>query len=568
MKKSIFIAVSLLLLYSTFSVNAQVPYNSKRFIVNNYFYPDSKGNFTRYRAHGFAQLSVNSVKGSIYYFPILSKNDSEIKYIDETGLNFTPNGTKTATAIIIPINIKTELPNPTQLCSIMGELMGEKQFRYYPPVAVGPMGSFLVIPQSQHLLQPLVDNANQYVSQMLKQQAIANEYKNYNAEQISLSELEVRVIIDNKEIGYQRFDGTFINPEGYLTQVEITNPTIYQQNRISQGNYRLVISYKFRDSKVSSINAQFDAKTIIDQFMKESQTSAQQSSSSGWSFLGFGSRRKSLKTSFDRSVENQYNGDHYQSTVVEMYDATDDMIAEFERDFFPELTQQRVIENHLKAANEAAAQGNTALRDLHLKYASSLQNNDPNLEVDIAKAVASLSQNDYVGFIANGVRWGDYRTEGNSSFRSVIHSHEEISKMTKWTQVRKVSVQHALTESIEALQEDFFMPSLGICGMIGYTYGAPVQTPWGMQLEQRQGIMPSCVIENGPAYKGGLMPGMIITKIGGKVINNLTELEELLDDYEPGDNLTIRILNPNAPQYSETDLTIKLTKGMIKESNQ
>lgn len=154
-----------------------------------------------------------------------------------------------------------------------------------------------------------------------------------------------------------------------------------------------------------------------------------------------------------------------------MFDASDDMIAQFENGFFPELSRQRVVEGHRQAALKAEEAGNNRLRDLHLKYADSVKVDDPDLQVDIEKAAAALSKKDYIGFLAHGVRWGSRKATGNSTFPRVISTRVDTEENKNWSQRRTVSVQHSVSipldkQSAEKEQDVF----LGAVNAVSYRY--------------------------------------------------------------------------------------------------
>lgn len=545
-----------------------VPHNSRHFSISNYFYPDIDGNYVRYRAHGFAQQRTDQNVGRLFLLPVIELVPEKVQFINETGIDFDPLTSDTvATTIIVPLRITKRLPSKPHLPAIAAALEGGiERSHYVMPMAKATDGSFLIFPPASGLMHQLMNSVAAYQTMLDEQERDIGKYENYAAELVSLSEMEVNVILDNQIIARRVFDNTFISRSGSFLNIEVVNPSLYQQNRIARGNMNVLVSYKFRDARTRTINARFDARRIIHSFLSETQRSAVSSSSSGWSFLGLGSRRKTVKSAFDSEVRSRYEGSNYESTSIEMFDASEDMIAEFERDFFPELSRDKVIENHLAAAAEAGS--DTRMRDLHLKYAESLQISDPNLEVDIAGAVASLAAKDYAGFLAKGVRWGSHRATGNSSFRRVVVDDAEIESKREWAQMRTVSVQHALTENVVAFEKDEHRPSLGLCGAMQYNYPVPERNMWGqMMMRQRQGMMPSCVTEGGPAFRAGLIPGMIVTAIGGRAITNDTQLADLLRQYEPGDRIRVKIREydgMNPMNTWERDFELVLTAGAPK----
>ncbi len=568
MKKTNLLILIFTLLFA-FSTNAQITSNSKKFSVSNYFYPNNNGDYMRYRTHGFVQAHTSTSKGRLFLLPIIEKDDDNTEFVDENGVDFNPayETTKLARTIIIPIKISSDLPNEKQLPAIASASgNGISISHYLSPIVKNNNGGFLIIPQAISLKPQLETSAKNYQDKFDKQKEIIDLYKNYAVETISMSELEITASIDNEVINNIQISNTVLTSSGQLPSIKIVRPTLYQQNRIIRGKLEIKVSYKFRDAFTSTISARFDAKEIIEKFISETQKSSVSSSSSGWQILGFGNRRKRLKSSFNSTTQKNYSGQKINGTTIEMFDATDGMIAQFENDFFPGIAKQKVIDNHTAAAQRAFDSGNNALKDLHLKYADAVKNSDPDLEVNTAKAAAALAKKDYATFIAEGVRWGEHTATGNSSFRRVVRTKAEIDTKTQWSQMRTVSVQHSVSEFLVNFEKDEQKPFIGIGEAIQYNYPVYYFNNYGQVTNQvmKNGIMASCIIEGSPAHSSGLIPGMIITAIGEQTITNGTDLINLMKNYDPGDNLNISIIEYQGYQSKEREISITLVAGAPK----
>ena len=59
------------------------------------------------------------------------------------------------------------------------------------------------------------------------------------------------------------------------------------------------------------------------------------------------------------------------------------------------------------------------------------------------------------------------------------------------------------------------------------------------------GVVVFSVSENGPAYKGGLLKGDVITKIGSYSVSNSARLKYYLSKYKPGDTIDVHIIRDN-----------------------
>src|SRR5690554_564800 len=63
----------------------------------------------------------------------------------------------------------------------------------------------------------------------------------------------------------------------------------------------------------------------------------------------------------------------------------------------------------------------------------------------------------------------------------------------------------------------------------------------GISVTSSPAIIVSEVIDGGPADQAGIQQGDLITAINGEKITRDTDLRELLEDYEPGDTITLEI---------------------------
>ncbi|WP_043316451.1 hypothetical protein [Microbulbifer sp. HZ11] len=558
------VVVGLLFCFWVGEIFAQIPPNSRRFQINDYYGPDGSGGYELYRAHGFALQSADNIKTKIFLLPLVEARTHAIEFYDDDGFLYDPADSpkQLARSISIPLALHQKLPSKEHTPAFVSALSdGISVTNYMYPSAKAPNGMSLIYPPAQGLA-PQLHQANMERDRLFaEQQKMIEQFDNYAPELVNLLELEISVRIGSEQISVVSYPHSFITM-GDTLSVAVENPSMYEQNRIRQGKMDVLVAYKFRDAKTSTISARFDAKRIVNRFLREVQQSSVKKKSSGWQFLGFGSRRSTLKTAFNQSVDSQFKGSTSESTTIEMFDADDSMIEQFEADFFPELSRQSVIENHLEAARIAAASGNEKLRDLHLKYADAVENSNPDLEVDVADAVASLSAGDYAGFLAKGVRWGDHRATGNSSFRRVINEQAAIDKNKAWSQSRTVSVQRSLTMKADRLNTREQWPDMGICGVVSYNYQVPIERWNGWQWVQKVGVMPTCVTENGPARSAGIIPGMIVADFDGELFTSSLEAEDFLRRYKPGDRVTARVVDfppGRPPQY--TDYDIQLSAG-------
>jgi hypothetical protein len=541
--KKLYLTISALSLL-VYPVMSQVTSNSNRFEVKNYITIDDNGRYNPYYAHGFAENVGNGSNPSLFIMPLLELKLENIKFIDLNG-NETNKNNNDVYSISIPIIANLSLPNESQKAAIGAALNTGTTIKYFSaPIVKNNFGVIPVNPNAGVWTGQIIAQATQYEQKyIIPQQQLITSYGIYKAQIISLSEYEVIVKVGNDVVYDERFPGTLISMGNTLDDIAIDRPTEYVKNRIANGNFSIVIKYKFKDSKGSYINAQIDAQRIINQFLSDDQKSSVSQSSSGWSFLGFGSSRKSIKSNFDQQVNEQFTDQRIANTTIEMYDADDQMIQLFENAFFPVLSQQNAIENHIASAERAKLDGNTQLMQYHLDYAKALQTNNPNLEADIGKAVASLAQKDYVGFIANGVRWGDYKASGNSSFRRTLNSTEMTQMLTKWSQTKKISVQHAVTQKVALSQTVDYRASIGLIDGIAYpSTNMYITNGYNTVVKSIKGVILGPITEGGALHQNNISPGSLITKIGSQSVFDGQSLTNAINNYKPGQTANIVLI--------------------------
>ncbi|WP_291138879.1 hypothetical protein [Flavobacterium sp. UBA7663] len=569
MKKINFLLLASFIATSAFS---QVTPNSNRFDVENYIAIDNNGKYYPYTAHGFYENAASGATARIYILPILKLDLTKIKFIDQQG-NETNQSDENIRSMIIPVSRDLALPNESQKAAIDAAINGHTTIKaFFPPIARNSAGLPLINPvvnSNPILYNQIISMANNYdINAMTPQQNLINDYNTrYKAQIISLAELEIIVEVGSEVVYSKRIPGTWITTGGTISKITIDNPTEYIKNVIAGGNGQILFSYKFKDSKSSTISAHIDATSIVNQVLSEAYQSSVSQKSSGWSFLGFGSSKKSMKTSFDQQVSQQYNANSIANTSIEMYDADDQMIKQFENIFFPTLSQQEAIQNHINAAEKAKAEGNTALQNLHLKYAESLQNNNPNLTPNIEAAVAALGKNDYVGFIANGVRWGSNSGGGNTSFRRVLNSSEMTSMAANYNQTKVISIQHSVTQPVAAAEEVNFRASLGMIDAISFQNNLPMYNGYNVSMQNINGAFIGPITIGGALHQNNIAAGTLMTKIGSYPVYSGQTLTDALSHYNPGDRVYITLIVPAAnPNYYQ-EQRVQVTLGAYPKTN-
>jgi Do/DeqQ family serine protease len=80
--------------------------------------------------------------------------------------------------------------------------------------------------------------------------------------------------------------------------------------------------------------------------------------------------------------------------------------------------------------------------------------------------------------------------------------------------------------------------------------------------ESLEGVYVNGIAENGSAEKAGIKPGDVLKKIESKSVKNVTELQEQMSQFRPGDEIKIEIQRDN--RYIELSIVLKNLNGNEK----
>lgn len=85
-------------------------------------------------------------------------------------------------------------------------------------------------------------------------------------------------------------------------------------------------------------------------------------------------------------------------------------------------------------------------------------------------------------------------------------------------------------------------------------------------LPSRTGVVVTEVAYHSPAYRAGLKVGDVIRAINGKNASQSSVVEELIDDFAAGQQVSIGMLRPEAPgRYAKKEVTVNV-EGLLAES--
>jgi len=368
----------------------------------------------------------------------------------------------------------------------------------------------------------------------------------------------VSLSVDGLLLAKRQIQGTTILTSGELPELYITMVTETLLNRLREGTFKIDVGFSFTDSKVSSINATFDFARVMNKYLEQTRTAITQSKNTSFGIFNLGYRKASLSQSINEQVTENASDKKTENTVIVMDDATDSMITLFESRFFPSLQLTSVIENHLKAAQEAKDKGQPDLAKAHLDYVDALQKSNPKGEIDALAAAASLSSGNYAMFVAQGVKFFVGNDKANYSFHSVISANVAEGETKTWSEVRHISTNRLTTMIIKMEPEDDSTAYFGVCGnrIVAYPSFVPY-VGW----VPRKVVMITCVTEGSPLALLNVFPGQAIEFINTTRVNSNDTLTAALNQLRPGDIADVYLVEPIAPgtppQLTKVKVTVK-----------
>ena len=63
-----------------------------------------------------------------------------------------------------------------------------------------------------------------------------------------------------------------------------------------------------------------------------------------------------------------------------------------------------------------------------------------------------------------------------------------------------------------------------------------------------------------PAMNSGIHKGDVIVAINDAIVSGVLDYELELNDYKPGDNITVTVMRPNGDTYTDMDIKVTLSE--------
>ena len=535
--------------------------NTSFFSIENYTYLNNSGKVDNFRAAGYYTPPKGAVPAKVSMLPRINIEQDKLVVINTSGNKVkisSVSNVNNVDVIQVPLSYTGALPYDQQGAAISSRVNGTPLQNFRPIALVNEsMNNEPIIFQPAQfgpIGQAVRDDTKRYMDSLADQKKFLDSWKAMKVETASIEGLELQLKIDNEVVAERSLPGSAILSSGKLPNLIVKQPDLKTFNRIKGGTYEVEVKYSFKDAQVSSIVASYDFSQIMTQYIEQTRSVATSSSSSGWKIFNIGSRRTKVKQSINESSQQNSTYDSQTNTIIEIEDADDDMIFQFENEFFPGLTQQQAIKAHQDAAAELKTT-NPELAKAHLDYANAIVQADGNKSFDAIGAAAALGSGNYAMFIAKGVQFHNNGYKQNSSFRRVLSANVQEGQSKNWVSTKTRTVKRKVTVLLSPDENSEYSAWIGMCDARPY---AGVY-----QFQQHTFLLPTCIMAGGPMHQAGILPGMLIVNINGRRIANRDDLVDLLEDYEPGDEVRVNVLHPQNPNSTQT-YYVTLAKGVIK----
>ncbi|MEW6369469.1 MAG: hypothetical protein AB1584_00930 [Pseudomonadota bacterium] len=533
----------------------EITANTRFFNLTNWAYKDDTSpDMLLYNVAGFYIANAPLTSQRVAILPSIRYSANSVQFISKNGMpiedisSLNPSDVET---VEVTLWYNGNLPNREQSIGIVSQL-GTNTIR---PVAKYIPFDFNFINNPSYVNWGLPHQMKMAIHNdlMKLQQDTAQAENLYAAWQSRLPQVvviknaTVRAVINGEIVG-ETSSSNWVAPSGALPMLYLKGLSPYQINRIRTGGMELSVEYTFQDTRTSSINAQFDFKAIMQRVIDDSYSRVITRKTSGFQFLGMGSKKSTMKERIKQALTDQTSGGTYGQTMIQMDDADESQIAMFTERFFPTLSRDQVIENHMNAAAAAQSEGKTELAETHRKYAEDLRAEKLDLSVDTAAALAALNKDDYVGFIAHGLKIGSAANKGTFEYHRVLNSRSELVKKEDWSHQMNTTVNRTITQlvPVKTVQRK---PFLGMCSannMRLALWVADHTGNWFPNPTLKNYFVPFCVVQSGPMANAGIAPGTLIESIDGAVINTANDLSAVLNGKRPGDRIRIIKLNQDS----------------------
>ncbi len=128
-----------------------------------------------------------------------------------------------------------------------------------------------------------------------------------------------------------------------------------------------------------------------------------------------------------------------------------------------------------------------------------------------------------------------------------------------------------LESKVLALTDNLSVPTLGIAGLNVRDLEDEVEFRDIYDNDISEGVFVVELFDNGAAEKAGMMPGIVVYKVNGTRVVDMTGLKEILGRYKEGDKVTVDTYVPdleNSDQSEPVFMEVRFSNVILGESRE
>nr|WP_321237218.1 hypothetical protein [uncultured Psychroserpens sp.] len=383
-------------------------------------------------------------KAKILVFPVVTVKKTDVLLEDETGKNIENLNEIDGRNLMGRVSVKIDINDLASNKPLLNKLM----FSFHPDITEHGLGIIekpikKEIPCPEFKLkcndfatQRLLSNINSiYTGDYFQQAALYQQQEikvnsklsKYRVVPVFPRGLKFTILINGNEVSTKQFSLSSSVNSGSIFDIPIpTNLSPSTYRNLIEGEFLIQTEFQFLSSRFQSASAVVNLKGHTSYFVQAFKQAISEVSSTSSGILFWESTQKKINEFIQERSNESLSSENVQNYEYRLYDVENESLIRKVEDFlFPETTLNDIILNHKQAAQKARDSDNAQLAKVHEDYATLLEGNRNNLvqakHVDVAKAMSSLANEDYLGFIANGFAFGVHDSDNSFTFRKMVN---------------------------------------------------------------------------------------------------------------------------------------------------
>lgn len=270
---------------------------------------------------------------------------------------------------------------------------------------------------------PRTGEASEFVGEVLRQVAglPSNKSRDYQVDLPGVSQAELRVVRGGEILARRSLEGKL--PSVTVGAIKVPVSDQVTRRALIAGNFTLEAQISLPLTSYSGMAVALSERLAVDAKVEAFKSIVTQQSTSGGKFLFLDWRRQTARNVVTQSITQSQTSSSERRASVYSVDADEAMLAKVEKLLgFEEMSKEKVIDNHIKAAKRAEEAGDMELAKLHREYVSKLDAATPKVEAALLqKALKALGGDNpkIAVFLANGIAFSESSSVGVSRFQGM-----------------------------------------------------------------------------------------------------------------------------------------------------